>query len=174
MHFHLMSDGAGKDAIIIPAGGLASRRPPGAGPVELEKGSDGVLRRPDNLILRGADIFSFAISKVPFSIKSVMEASGKSSHDIDYLVMHQANKMINDTVAKKTGFVPSKVPSSIERYGNTSSASIPVTLCVNADQFDAERSVIVSGFGVGLSWGSAVVTLPAGTVIPCIESDEIY
>ncbi|MDF3822167.1 ketoacyl-ACP synthase III [Leptospira sp. 96542] len=175
MYFDLMSDGEGKEAIIIRSGGLASRHPPGNGPVELEADRDGVERRPDNLILRGADIFGFAISKVPPSIQRVLAAAGKPSDQIDFLVLHQANKMINDTIAKKTGFGADKLPTSIERFGNTSSASIPVTLCSNAERFaDRETAVVTCGFGVGLSWGSAVLTLPAGVVIPCVESDHVY
>lgn len=175
MFFDLMSDGAGKDAIIIPRGGLASRRPPGEGPVEQEVDRDGVTRRPDQLILRGADIFGFAISKVPSSIRRVMEVANASAEGVDFLVLHQANKMINDTIAKKTGFSGDKVPSSLDRYGNTSSASIPVTLCANAQAFSGKQSsALLCGFGVGLSWASTLVSLEPGTVIPGIESDHVY
>ena len=175
IHLDLMSDGSGKDAIIIPGGGLASKRPPpDDGAVQLEAGADGTLRRPDNLILRGADIFSFAISKVPPSIRRAMDAGGRTSSEIDFLVLHQANKMINDTIAKKLGFSAEKVPTSIEHYGNTSSASIPVTLCTNPDLFGETRTVAVSGFGVGLSWGSAVLQLPANSVLACVESNATY
>lgn len=175
MIFHLMSDGAGKDAIIIPRGGLASRRPSGDGPAEHETDRDGVTRRPDQLILRGADVFGFAISKVPTSIQCVLGASGILAEQVDFLVLHQANKMINDTIARKTGFAADRLPSSLERYGNTSSASIPVTLCSNAPKFAGKpSSVLLSGFGVGLSWGSALVWLTPDTVIPGIESDDVY
>lgn len=165
----LRSDGSGKDAIIIPGGGLASRNPPGtSGHGQVD---DGVSRRMDNLVLRGADIFSFAISKVPPSIQRALASSGLESDLIDYLVLHQANKMINDTIARKVGFAAAKVPSSIEHYGNTSSASIPVTLCANAGLFTGPRWIVACGFGVGLSWGSAVVHLPPGAVLPCIDDD---
>lgn len=175
MFFDLMSDGAGKDAIIIPRGGLASRRPPGDGAVEAETDRDGVTRRPDQLILRGADIFGFAISKVPPSIQRAMGAAGVSAEQVDFLVLHQANKMINDTIARKTGFAGEKLPASLERYGNTSSASIPVTLCANASAFSGKSSsALLCGFGVGLSWGSVLVSLSPNTVIPGIESDHVY
>lgn len=174
MYFDLMSDGAGKDAIIIPSGGLASKRPPNDGLIQQEIGADGTSRRPDNLILRGADIFSFAISKVPLSIKRAMDASGTTCDAVDFLVLHQANKMINDTIAKKLGFPLDKVPTSIEQYGNTSSASIPLTLCTNPGLFIDSKSIAVSGFGVGLSWGSVVLHLPANSVTTCVESDVIY
>jgi 3-oxoacyl-[acyl-carrier-protein] synthase-3 len=175
MYFDLMSDGSGKDAIIVPSGGLASRRPPGPGPVEEEVGSDGIPRRPDNLHLRGADVFSFAISKVPSSILRALETSGKSVENLDYLVLHQANKMINDTIAKKVKMLPEKSLSSLGDYGNTSSASIPLTLCAHASKFsEGDRLVSACGFGVGLSWGTAVLTIPAGSILPIVESDNVY
>jgi 3-oxoacyl-[acyl-carrier-protein] synthase-3 len=175
MFFDLMSDGAGKDAIIIPRGGLASRRPAGDGPVEHETDRDGVTRRPDQLILRGADIFSFAISKVPTSIQRVLGDASIPTDEVNFLVLHQANKMINDTIARKTGFAAERLLSSLDRYGNTSSASIPVTLCTNAQAFLSKpNNVLLCGFGVGLSWGSVLVSLAPGVVVPGIESDHVY
>lgn len=172
MYFDLMSDGAGKNAIIIPAGGLASRNPISSSR-EYKDYTDNSIRSPENMILQGADIFSFAISKVPPSIMRAMELSGKTKEELDYLVLHQANKMINDNIAKKIGFSSHKVPESLEFYGNTSSASIPITLCANSKLFSQERSILLSGFGVGLSWGSAVVTISGGVVLACTESNHV-
>lgn len=172
--YDLMSDGSGKDAIIVPSGTLSSRRPPGDGPVPSEVGSDGISRRPDNLVLRGADIFSFAIAKVPPSIRRTMEASGRNADQIDFLVLHQANKMINDTIAKKTGFAPNQTLSTLAAYGNTSSASVPVTLCAHAERFEQPRQLALCGFGVGLSWGTCIVDIQAGTVLPLVETDDAY
>lgn len=174
IHLDLCSDGAGKEAIIIPGGGLASRLPPVDGRIADATGGDGVQRRADNLVLRGADIFSFAISRVPGSIQRAIASSGRAAQDFDFLLLHQANRMINDTIARKLGFAPDRVPTSIEHYGNTSSASIPVTLCANAPLFDVPRWVVASGFGVGLSWGSATFQLPAAAVLPCIDTDDVY
>jgi 3-oxoacyl-[acyl-carrier-protein] synthase III len=175
MFFDLMSDGSGKDAIIIPRGGLASRRPAGDGPAELETDRDGIARRPDQLILRGADIFGFAISRVPPSIQRVMAAAGIVAEQVDFLVLHQANKMINDTIGRKTGFAGERLPSSLERCGNTSSASIPVTLCSNAKSFSSRRNrILLCGFGVGLSWGTALVSLAQDVILASIDSDHVY
>jgi 3-oxoacyl-[acyl-carrier-protein] synthase III len=174
MYFDLMSDGSGKEAIIVPSGTLSSRRPPGDGPVQQEIGSDGVSRRLDNLILRGADIFSFAISKVPPSIQRTLTASGRKPDQVDFLILHQANKMINDTIAKKTGFSPEQSLSTLSQYGNTSSASIPVTLSAYAQNFAKDRYAVLCGFGVGLSWATCALSLPAGIVHPMINSDDIY
>lgn len=174
MYFDLMSDGGGKDAIIIPSGGLASRRPVGADPNKEEIGADGISRRPDNLLLRGADIFSFAISKAPQSIMRAMELGKTTSEQVDYLVLHQANKMINDIIARKTGFPHGKALSTLAEYGNTSSASIPLTLCAHAGRFEQDRRVAVCGFGVGLSWGTTILTVPAGAPLPVVECDDVY
>lgn len=172
--YDLMSDGSGKDAIIVPSGTLSSRRPPGDGPVPQELGSDGIPRRPDNLILRGADIFSFAIAKVPPSIQRAMTASANEPGEVDFLVLHQANKMINDTITKKAGFRPDQSLSTLASYGNTSSASIPVTLCAHAGQFGQPRKLTLCGFGVGLSWGTCIVSTNAGAILPLVETDDAY
>lgn len=174
IYLDLMSDGAGRNAIIIPGGGLASRLPPGDGPIRAVAGDDGMLRRPDNLLLRGVDIFSFAITKVPPCIERTLVAAGKTSAEVDFLILHQANKMINDTIAKKTRFSGDAVLSTLADFGNTSSASIPLTLCAHAPRFDRERLIAACGFGVGLSWGAALLTVPAGGVLPVIESDHVY
>ncbi|MFK2901690.1 ketoacyl-ACP synthase III [Dyella jejuensis] len=174
MHFDLMSDGSGKDAIIVPGGGLASRRPPGAGPIAEESGPDGILRRPDNLVLRGADIFSFAITKAAPSIKRVLDKAERSPVDTDFLLLHQANRMINDTVTKKAGFSALQALSTLSQYGNTSSASIPLTLCAHANEFTTEKFIVVCGFGVGLSWASATLMIPKGSVLPVLETDDAY
>lgn len=172
--YDLMSDGSGKDAIIVPSGTLSSRRPPGDGPVPIEEGSDGIRRRPDNLVLHGADIFSFAIAKVPPSIRRAMEASGCQPDQVDFLLLHQANKMINDTIARKAGFTPGQSLSTLASHGNTSSASIPVTLCAHATQFGQPRRLALCGFGVGLSWGTCVVQVPANAALPLFETDDAY
>lgn len=174
IHLDLMSDGGGRDAIVIPGGGLASRLPPGDWPAAPVPDDDGIVRQPGNLRLRGADIFSFAITKVPPSIQRALAMADKSPNEVDYLVLHQANKMINDTIAKKARFAPEASLSTLADYGNTSSASIPLTLCAHAAHFDRDRLVAACGFGVGLSWGTAVFQLPAGSVLPPVESDHVY
>jgi 3-oxoacyl-[acyl-carrier-protein] synthase-3 len=124
--------------------------------------------------LRGADIFSFAITQVPPSIDRALALAGKTPADVDYLVLHQANKMINDTITRKARFPAEVSLSSLADYGNTSSASIPLTLCAHSGLFESARLIAACGFGVGLSWGTALVSLPAGAVLPLIESDHVY
>jgi 3-oxoacyl-[acyl-carrier-protein] synthase-3 len=81
--------------------------------------------------------------------------------------------MINDTIARKTGFAPEKSLSTLANYGNTSSASIPLTICANADSFQVDRTILVCGFGVGLSWACASLKIPAGAVLTVVETDDV-
>jgi 3-oxoacyl-[acyl-carrier-protein] synthase-3 len=165
-YFDLMSDGAGYKSIIIETGGLASRNPVNKDALESKSVSDGISRSEVNLVLKGADIFSFAISKVPASIKRIIEFADISIEEYDFLVLHQANKMINDQIVRKIKMSSEKVLSSLMNYGNTSSVSIPLTITANKDRFfQRESQVLASGFGVGLSWGSVSFNIPSNIVL---------
>jgi 3-oxoacyl-[acyl-carrier-protein] synthase-3 len=169
MHFHLMNDGAGKEAIIIHGGGLASRNPAAS--------SDGERRVQGgacNLALNGADVFSFAIKEVPKSIERVLSYAGLGGVAVEYLVMHQANRMINETIRTKVGLDKERTLYTLDQYGNTSSASIPLTLAVHGERLKTGGTAVVSGFGVGLSWGSAVIQLPPGAAYCLRETDDVY
>jgi 3-oxoacyl-[acyl-carrier-protein] synthase-3 len=174
IHFDLNTDGAGKDAIIVEAGGLASKKPAGADSFIETELSPGIARAPANLQLKGADIFSFAISAVPPSIRRVLERAGWGVDEVGHVVLHQANKMINDFIRKKVGWAADKEITTLRDYGNTSSVSIPLTMCAGARQLENGGRVLLSGFGVGLSWASATVELAPGTVLHLFDSDDVY
>jgi 3-oxoacyl-[acyl-carrier-protein] synthase-3 len=158
--FDLMTDGSGYKAIIIESGGLASRNPSRVESLTDIEVSPGIRRNELNLVLKGADIFSFAISKVPHSILEVSRAIGAEVSQCDYLVLHQANKLINNQIVRKVKVDPARSLSTLEKFGNTSSASIPLTITAHADLFRGKaRSIIASGFGVGLSWGTVAFDL---------------
>lgn len=151
--FHLGNDGSGHQAIIIEDGGY--RNPVTPESLIMKMRHNGVIRNNLQSYLNGQDVFIFGITKAPFSIKSLMEHYDLHEDDIDYLILHQANKMMNDKIAKKAGFSPNKVPFSLHEYGNTSSASIPLTMVSQLPDIQRERrSHLACGFGVGLSWGS--------------------
>jgi 3-oxoacyl-[acyl-carrier-protein] synthase-3 len=174
IHFDLNSDGGGKDAIIVEAGGLASRRPATpAGFTETEL-APGIARHASNLQLKGADIFSFAISAVPPSIRRVLDRAGWELDSVEHVVLHQANKMINDFIRKKVGYPADKEINTLKDYGNTSSVSIPLTLCAGAERLRQGGRVLLSGFGVGLSWASATVVLQPDTPLHLFDSDHVY
>lgn len=156
--FQLNSDGSGYDAIIIPHGGirnLVSKE--SFDKKEIEKG----INRCDlNLALNGLDVFNFSVTKVPASIKEFYEQTDTSSDSYDYFLMHQANKLMNETIRKKLKFEEEKVPYSIQKYGNTSSASIPLTIVTELQKEITSKSLnlLMAGFGVGLSWGMVALS----------------
>jgi 3-oxoacyl-[acyl-carrier-protein] synthase-3 len=174
MYFNLMSDGTGYEAIIIPSGGSASRVPvtvESMVPVEVEPG---ITRNSSSLILRGADIFNFAIREAPVSIAALLDDAGKAIKDVDFVVLHQANKLINDTIRMKIGASKESTLSTLKQYGNSSSASVPLTMSAYGDQLQKGPLMVFSGFGVGLSWGSALVRLPVDCFFSLGETNEVY
>ncbi len=157
MLFALNSDGSGKNAIIIEHG--QSRYPYTSESAVINEIEPGIKRAKKHLALNGQDIFTFALKEVPQNINSILNFAGKKINDIDFFVMHQANKLINETVRKKLSIDKEKYPYSLEFFGNTSSASIPLTMCLalNDKLIKESLNLLLCGFGVGLSWGSAII-----------------
>lgn len=153
--FSLNSDGSGYKAIIILDGGVRNLASPES--FELKEIGKGIKRAGLNLALNGLDVFNFSVTEIPASIKEFLQKTEKQPEDFDYFVMHQANKLMNETIRKKTAFPVEKVPYSISKYGNTSSASIPLTIVSELKDkiADGETEFLLAGFGVGLSWGIA-------------------
>ncbi len=151
--FNLQSDGSGKDAIIIPHGGV--KYPITAESLVEKEYEPGITRHMRNLALNGMDVFNFSVREAPPNVKALLDYCEKSAEDVDLFVMHQANFLMNETIRKKLKFPADKTPYSLREFGNTSSASIPLTL-VNSMQEVQKSStrVLLSAFGVGLSWGS--------------------
>ena len=157
MEFNLQSDGSGYGAIIIPHGG-ARNTITEESDIETEY-ETGVIRKKRNLWLNGFDIFNFSVKEVPVNVKELLAQYNCSVEDIDYFVMHQANMLMNETIRKKLKITPEKGPYSLKDYGNTSSASIPLTMIINIKEqlSKGENKLLLSGFGVGLSWGSVLL-----------------
>ena len=111
------------------------------------------------MILNGMDIFNFALKEVATNINTLYEKSNLSKDNTDYFVLHQANKLINESVRKKLKVEIEKVPYSIDVFGNTSSASIPLTMCYKMkEELQTKKlTLLMSGFGVGFSWGSVIL-----------------
>ena len=93
------------------------------------------------------------------NINALSEKSGIAKDQIDFFVFHQANKLINESVRKKLKLEPAKCPYSIDVFGNTSSASIPLTMCymLRNELQSKKLTLLLSGFGVGFSWGSVII-----------------
>ena len=152
---HTATDGSGHQAIIIKDGGFRNFFSKDS--LITEKKSDGAIRNNLQSYLNGQDVFVFGISKAPKSILGLMERFQISKESIDYLLLHQANYMMNNKIRKKVGIEDYQVPYSLSEFGNTSSASIPLTMVVSLKKQlnNNKKKIMACGFGVGLSWGSA-------------------
>jgi 3-oxoacyl-[acyl-carrier-protein] synthase-3 len=159
MHFNLQTDGGGYEAIIIPDGGIrnfASKERS----FEYEEVSEGISRHRLHIALDGVEVFNFSLREVPPNIKTLLEHAGDDLENIDYVVTHQANKLMNESIRKKLKIAPEKYPYSIGDFGNTSSASIPLTMitAMRSKLKNEKLRLLLSGFGVGLSWGSVILS----------------
>ncbi len=157
MAFNLQTDGRGYQAIIIPDGGIRNLVTPES--FVAEKFAEGIERDRLKIALDGMEVFQFSLREVPPNIRALIDFSGKYVENIDYFVLHQANKLMNESIRKKLGVPSEKCPYSIAEYGNTSSASIPLTIshALRKRLEEGRVSMVLSGFGVGLSWGSVYV-----------------
>ena len=153
LQFHFGTDGSGYDAIIVPDGG--SRNQITAKSLIPEK-VDGNMLTPLNSRMKGMDVFAFGITTAPKSVKKLAEHFGFDYLGADYYVFHQANLKMNETIRKKLKLEQERVPYSMPYFGNTSSASIPITIVTQLKgKFeDKPTRFICCGFCVGLSWGT--------------------
>lgn len=165
--FILKSDGSGKDAVIIHDGMRNKITPESCVEKEEEEGN---IRTGLEVFMDGMAVFNFAMKRVPKGIKEIVEVSGTTMEDIDWLVFHQANKFMTDFFTKKLKFNPEKVPYCIQKYGNTSSTSVPLTIVSELhDKLKDGDRVVMSGFGAGLSWGTVRIVFNGCKISPIIE-----
>ncbi|MDD2228156.1 MAG: ketoacyl-ACP synthase III [Candidatus Cloacimonetes bacterium] len=137
------------------------------------------FRNPDGkgiALMNDVDVFNFTISEVPKMIKEYLSLKGKSPDDYDSLALHQANHFILKQIGKRTKFPMEKVHVSIDTFGNTSSASIPITLVKHfgASSETKALNILMCGFGVGLSWSLVSAELSANDILPLVQSDEYF
>lgn len=171
IHFDLNSDGSGHKAIILPVGG--HREPTGFQHlIAYRENENEPWKRKVDLVLDGPAVLSFSTQRVPPSIKKVLEYANVVIDDVDYFIFHQANRMINETIRKKLGLQPEKVPSTLADFGNTSGASLPVTMTARIrDKLEAGSSkVLLAGFGIGLSWGTCVIDIEGARFPELVEA----
>ena len=166
--FILKSNGEGEDAVKIPGGGMRNRIT-AEGLIETER-EEGNIRNDLEIYMDGMEVFNFAMSVVPKSVKEMAKVTETTLEDIDWLVFHQANKFMTDFFAKRLKFNMDKVPYCIQKYGNTSSTSVPLTIVSElADKLKDGDRVVMCGFGAGLSWGTARVVFNDCKISPVIE-----
>lgn len=154
--FYLWSDGSGYDKIIVESGGY--RNPINSESIIDKVDLNGNIRKKVNTYMDGGAVASFTMTEVPDQIKKFFDLSNKSNDDYDYFIMHQANKFLNENIRKKIGFEERQTLYSMGSYGNTSSTTIPLTICCN--QIDkSSNKLLICGFGVGLSIGIASIEI---------------
>lgn len=156
--FSLHSDGSGSDVMMIPDGGF--RNPANADSLVEETDSNGDVRNRLQFRMDGMAVFNFGMSEEPRDVKNLLAEVGLELSQLDLLIYHQANKFMTDFFTKWLKFDKAKTPYSIRKFGNTSSASIPLTVVTELkEKYPERKNVIFSGFGAGLSWGSVLLDL---------------
>jgi 3-oxoacyl-[acyl-carrier-protein] synthase-3 len=150
--------GKGSDALMTPHGGF--RHPATPESFEYQDFGNGIVRAPIHTMINGMNVFSFAISRPPKSVEQFMEDYHIDRNtDVDYFLIHQANKMIVDRVVKKLKLPQEKCPYNLEEFGNLGGASIPSLMVTRiADKLRKEETTILgSSFGLGLSWATMLL-----------------
>lgn len=168
MQFKLGSRGEDFKAIHVSDGGF--RVPVNSDSLLPEIVSEGVIRQKNQLEMNGQAVFTFGLSTVASCISDLLQEAEAQPSALDYLVLHQANQLLNNSIVRKTGFSKEQAPSSLRDFGNTSCATIPVTLVSQlAEQLSSRQlRLMLSGFGVGLSWGNVILETDEVAVLPMI------
>jgi len=157
IHFNLQTDGNEFDDIIVSDGGF--RNQVSEETFKVKEYAGGILRSNLDMKLDGLKIFNFALREVTPNINTLLNEKRIDKSSIDYFVFHQANLLMLESVRKKLHVEVEKVPYSLYDYGNTSSATVPLTMLVKLREklVSQKLNLLLSGFGVGLSWGSAYI-----------------
>lgn len=154
--FILHTDGSGADAVKIPAG---MREKLTTESLIVKERENGNYRSDVEVYMDGMEVFNFAIRVVPKGVKEIIKEKGVEIDDVDFVVFHQSNRFMTDFFTKKLKISDAKIPYSIGNFGNTSSASVPLTIVSELhDKLSEEKNIIMCGFGAGLSWGTAWVS----------------
>ncbi len=140
---YLRSDGVGREYLKIEAGG--SILPPTA---------ETVANKQHYVFQDGKTVFKYAVSNMADVSEKIMKKNNLTHEDVNWLAAHQANKRIIDATANRMKLDPSKVLMNIERYGNTTSATLPLLLCDYEDQLKKGDNIIFASFGGGFTWGA--------------------
>jgi 3-oxoacyl-[acyl-carrier-protein] synthase-3 len=155
--FLLHTDGAGWRDMIIEAGGFRNRFCNDA--------------RSHYVSMNGANVFNFTIKRVPQLIQETLAVAGVAKEQVDYFIFHQSNAFIIKHIIQKVHLPDTSVPMSLGEFGNTGGASIPLTITHSALIRPSDRSLkmMLLGYGVGLSWASALVSLEPTALLERIE-----
>lgn len=162
--FVLGTDGRGAQNLIVPAGGARNPlTPENATPTERERGN---IRSDAQLFMDGAEIFAFTLASVPKLFTRLLEHRGIDKSEVDYVLFHQANRFMLRHLAKRMKLDDNQVPIALEDFGNTSCASIPLTIVTHLkDRLnEGDATLALLGFGVGYSWAGALLSTQNPTI----------
>ena len=154
-HFALGTDGSGANNLIVKTGG--SRQPVPTGLITEDE--EGHEWRDDNLYMNGSAIFNFTLDAVPAMMERVLQANGMTKDQVDFYVFHQANKFMLDTLRQVCLLPKDKFYIDLSTTGNTVSSSVLIALrdCLDRQLIGPDSTVMVAGFGTGLSLGSTIL-----------------
>lgn len=160
------TSGDGADALMTPHGGY--RNPITEASFQEEDFGHGIIRAPKDALINGMDVFAFAISKPVKSLKSILEEKQLDVNtDVDYFLIHQANKLIVDRIVKKLKLDVEKVPYNLQQFGNLGGASIPMIMCSElGGKMEQPLTLVCSAFGLGLTWGTMILKTNGVKVLP--------
>jgi 3-oxoacyl-[acyl-carrier-protein] synthase-3 len=157
---NMKMDGRGAEALMIPAGGM--RLPSSPGTAQMEEDANGNFRSKDNLVMKGDEVFNFVQTEVPPMIEDLLRHAQVPLDEVDYFMFHQPNKFMLQKLADKMGVPHAKMPNDIvQNYGNSSGVSIPVAITHTLGKLLEQQrfTLCLAGFGVGLTWGSMLVSM---------------
>lgn len=166
IHFVTGTDGAGAPHLQVAAGMFRSPSTEATRTATIREG--GNIRSDEQLFMNGPEIFSFTLREIPSLIRTSLERAGWHIDQVDAIVMHQANRFMLEYLSKRMKLPPDKVVLALERYGNTSSASIPLAICDRLGERLASgpAKLLLAGFGVGFSWASAAIETDRPFIAP--------
>lgn len=161
------TQGCGYQALMTPHGGY--RHPVSLESFVEEDFGNGIIRSPKDALINGMDVFSFAITRPPVSVKKMLEQQGlDKDKDVDFFLIHQANKLIVDRLVKKLKLPVEKVPYNLQEFGNLGGASILMLMASEiADELSSRPLTLVcSSFGLGLTWGTMILKTNGVMALP--------
>ena len=160
-YFTLHTDGTGYDDLIVEAGGFRDRFCADA--------------RSHFVKMNGANVFNFTIKTIPPLIEDTLRLAGQQTGDIDFFVFHQSNRFILNHLIGSCSLPAERVPIVLDRFGNPGGPSLPLTITQGLGEHAGRRPLwlMLLGYGVGLSWGAALVSLPASAVVRHLEYESV-
>lgn len=162
--FGFCSDGEKFKAIHIPDGGFKS--PACKASFDEIKTEDGVVRNLMNLQMDGSAVFDFTLREIPASINKILEKKKITTSQLDFIALHQSNKLIINQISSMINISKEKVLINISKFGNTSGVSIPLLLVSERERLINKNSkILCSGYGSGLNWGNCIIDLNKNTKI---------